>query len=73
MRGSISLATQLGTYAKFTPKQEATMLAIMHVPSATLPTCRMANYRTWGAYAAGDDINVPVRNLLVESGHARLA
>ena len=32
----MSLATQLGTYAKFTPKQEATMLAILNVPSATV-------------------------------------
>ena len=33
---SMSSATQLGTYAKFTPKLKATMLAILHVPSATL-------------------------------------
>ena len=58
MRGSISLATQLGTYVKFTPKQEATMLAILNVPSATLANCRTASYMTWGAYATVDDINV---------------
>ena len=68
-------ATQLGTYAKFTLKQEATVLAILHVPSATMVNwpCRTASYRIWGAYAAGDDVNVPVQNLLVESGHVRLA
>ena len=60
MQGSMSLATQLGTYANFTPKQEATMLATLHLPSATLANCRIASYRTWGAYAAGDDVNVPV-------------
>ena len=61
-------ATQLGTYTKFTLKQEATTLAILHVPGATLTNwpCCMASYRTWGAYAAGDDVNVPVLNLLVE-------
>ena len=48
-------ATQLGTYTKFTPKQEATMLAIL---SATLANCCTASYRTWDAYAAGDDVNV---------------
>ena len=36
MQESISLATQLGTCAKFTTKQKATMPAILHVPSATL-------------------------------------
>ena len=35
----MSSATQLGTYAKFTPKQKATTLAILHVPSATLANC----------------------------------
>ena len=71
----MSLATQLGTYAKFTPKQEATTLAILHVPSATLANwpCRTDSYRTWGAYTTDDDVNVLARNLLVESGHARLA
>ena len=36
------LATQIGTYVKFTPKHKATMLAILHTPSATLdwPCCR---------------------------------
>ena len=33
------LATQIGTYTKFIPKQKATMLAILHVPSATLANC----------------------------------
>ena len=58
----MSSATQLGTYAKLTPKQEATMLAILHVPSATLANwpCCTASYRTWGAYAAGDATNDPV-------------
>ena len=75
MRESMLSATQLGTYAKFTPKQEATMLAILHVPSATLANwpCHTVSYRTWGAYAAGDDVNVSVQNLLVESGHVRPA
>ena len=47
---------------KFTPKQEATTLAILHVPSATLANwpCRTDSYRTWGAYAADDDVNVLV-------------
>ena len=27
----------------------------------------------WGAYAISDDVNILVRNLLVESGHVRLA
>ena len=27
----------------------------------------------WGAYAVSDDVNIPARNLLVESGHARLS
>ena len=26
----------------------------------------------WGAYAVSDDVNIPVWNLLVESGHMRL-
>ena len=58
----MSSATQLGAYAKFTPVQKATMLAILHVPSATLANwpCCTAGYRTWGTYAASDDINVPV-------------
>ena len=69
----MSLATQLGTYANFTPKQEATTLATLHVPSATLANCHTASYRTCDTYAAGDDVNVPAQNLLVESGHGRLA
>ena len=52
-------ATQLGTYTKFTQKQEATTLAILHVPNAILAKYRMASYRTWGTYAAGDDVNAP--------------
>ena len=35
------------------------MLAMLHVPSAPLANCCMASYMTWGAYAAGDDVNVP--------------
>ena len=31
MQESMSSATQLGTYAKFTPKQKATTLAILHL------------------------------------------
>ena len=27
----------------------------------------------WGAYAVSDDVNIPVQNLLVESGHTRVA
>ena len=73
MQGSKSLATQLGTYAKFTLKQEAIMLAFLHVSSATLVNCCNASYRAWGAYAKGDDINIPAWNLLVESGQERLA
>ena len=49
-------ANQLETHAKFTLKQEATMLALLLVPSATLANCRTVS---WGAYSAGDDINVP--------------
>ena len=58
MHRSMLSATQLGTYTKFTPKQETTALAILHVLSATLANCCTASYRTWGAYAAGDDVNV---------------
>ena len=51
-------ATQLGTYTKFTPKQKATTLAILHVQSLLLwPTGLVVDsysYRTWGAYAASD-------------------
>ena len=32
----MSLATHLGTYTEFTPKQKATTLAILHVPSVTI-------------------------------------
>ena len=59
----MSLATQLGTYAKFTLKQKATMLAILDVPSAILANwpCHMASCRTWpwATYATGSDVNVP--------------
>ena len=58
MQGSMSSATQLGTYTKFTLKQEATMLAILHVLTAALANCGTASYRTWGTYAAGDDVNL---------------
>ena len=58
----MSLATWLATYTKFTPKQEATMLAILHVPSANWP-CRTDSYRTWGAYTTDDDVNVPAVKL----------
>ena len=51
---------QIGTYAKFTLKQKADTLAILHVPSATLAnglvvdsySCRM-----WDTYAASDNVN----------------
>ena len=68
-------ATQLGTYTKFTPKQKFTTLALLHVSSATLAKwpCCMASYRTCGAYVARDDVNILVQNLVIESGHARLA
>ena len=36
MRESMLSAIQIGTYTKFTPKQQATMLAILHALSATL-------------------------------------
>ena len=57
----MSSATQLGTYAKFTPKQKATILAILHVPSTSLAKwpCHIGSYRIWGAYAASNDSNVP--------------
>ena len=62
-------ATQIGTYAKFTPKQKATTLAILHVPSVTLANCpyRVNNYIGRGALLLQvyDDVNVPVRSLLV--------
>ena len=73
IREPMSLATQLGTYANFTSKQEATTLATLHLPSATLANCCKASYRTCDAYAAGDNVNVPAQNLLEESGHGRLA
>ena len=78
MQESMSSATQLVTDAKFTPKQEATTLANLCVPNATLAIwpCRTAkrdSYKTRGADAAGNDVNVPVQNLLVELGHLRLS
>ena len=27
----------------------------------------------WGAYGVSDDVNIPVQNILVKSGHAKLA
>ena len=64
----MSSTIQLEIYAKFTLKQNATMLAILDVPSAILANwpCHMASYRTWpwDAYAAGNDVNVPAQNLL---------
>ena len=50
------------------------MLAILHVPSVTLANWpyRIISYRTWDAYAASDDVNVPARNLLEEFDHTRL-
>ena len=64
----MSSLTQLGTYAKFTPKQKATTLAMLHVPSAILANwpCHMASCRTWpwDALASGNDVNVPAQNLL---------
>ena len=58
----MSLAThgQIGPYAKFTLKQKAAMLAILHVPSATLANSLVVDsysYRTWNAYAASDNVN----------------
>ena len=60
---------------KFTSKQKATTLAILHVICATLANwpCRIyTGYRTWSAYAASNDVNAPGRTLLEESGHTRL-
>ena len=65
-------ATQLGTYTKFTLKQEATMLAILHVLTATLANCGMASYRPWEFMLQEMTLTFSVQNLLVESGHARL-
>ena len=64
MQEFMSLATQIGIYAKFTPKQKATTLFILHAPSAILWLTGLVvssyNYRLWG--------NVPMQNLLaVES------
>ena len=58
---SMSLATQLETYAKFTPKQKATIPVILHACtkcySDQLVLSLIAIYRMWGAYAASDNIN----------------
>ena len=54
---SMSLATQLGTYTKFTSKQKATTLATMYVPSAALANWPY-RYGTCGTYAASNDVNV---------------
>ena len=64
MRESLSSATQIGatqvgTYTKFTPKQTATTLALLHVPvllwsTGNLLSIVIRSYRTWGAYAASD-------------------
>ena len=63
----MSSPTQLGTYAKFTQKQKATTLAILHVSSAaTLVNwpCRrqlkLWDMAMWGTYAESIDVNVPV-------------
>ena len=51
---------QIGTYAKFTLKQKADTLAILHVPSATLANGLVIDsysYRTWDACAASDNVN----------------
>ena len=53
---SMLSATQLGTYTKFTPKQKATTLAILHVPSTSLANWpyHIGSYRIWGVYTASD-------------------
>ena len=63
------------SYAKFTPKQKATTLTILRVPSATVANWPyfIAGYRTWGAYAASDDVNVPAQNLLEIWPHKTIA
>ena len=51
---------KIGTYAKCTLKQKAVMLAILHVPSATLANSLVIDsysYRMWDAYAVSDNIN----------------
>ena len=71
----MSSITQIETYAKLTPKQKATMLAILHIPSATLANWPCRRYSIVMTIGCGvlmlqvhDDVNVPVRNLLaVES------
>ena len=52
---------QIGTYAKFTPNQKAAMLAILHIPSATVANGLVIDsysYRRWDAYVASDNVNV---------------
>ena len=68
MRESISSATHghIGTYAKYTPKQKAATLAILHVPSATLTNGLVIDsysYSAWDTYAASDNVNVSAQNL----------
>ena len=56
----------IGTYAKFTLKQKADMLAILHVPSATLTNGLVIDsysYSAWDTYAASDIVNVSAQNL----------
>lgn len=64
----MSLATQLGTYTKLSPKQKATMLAILHAPCLLWPTGLV-----WmcGAYAASDNTRAKLTS--IGPGHARLA
>ena len=61
----MSLATQIGAYAKFTPKQKATTLAILDVPSATLALSSIIIIIGSGVLMlqVQDDINVHVQNL----------
>ena len=68
MRESMSSATHghIGTCAKFTPKQKAVTLAILHVPSATLTNGLVIDsysYSAWDTYAASDIVNVSAQNL----------
>ena len=70
MQESMSSATQLGIYTRFTPKQKATMLAILQV--LLWATDLVVDCSSLGTYAASDDVNVPLWNLLVEYDHMRL-
>ena len=62
---SVSLATQLGTCAKFIPKHKATMLSCMD-QELLWSNGHVSLARRWGwcAFAASDDINVPVQNMV---------